>query len=683
MATNEPTSHTSTNHDRIVRPGVKSACPFCGHTTFYTKKDGSLSKCFHPSCGRFITARTDGRSEIGFLQPALQHVFRDSHTQILAQKESESHTAYSYLVGERQIHPQVVQDSMLGVVPDGHSLDDAFELISTKTDNEKLAIKITEARGKLESCLNGHSGWLCFFYTDQYHRITSIKFRQPYTRNFVYFKPFDRAGVFGHGMFKPDPAVSGGALTENLLVVEGEVNQLQLQSLLIRYCEKTANNWDYVPACAVGGVSSADFETLAAVCSSPVICYDNDVSGAGYQLVNKAREYVSLHAFTTPGQNSDLDSYIRSLHGNHESAWESLKTLVSKARPLSKLYSGVAKEVFHARQNHGWGDSRREFEINAQVATIIGRDLNDRGRFYWNPVDAYFFNDDDKKLIRLHKDDIECTQLLHRYGINRTERIFGYLIDDFRVAARKNGTGVQPYRMALYDQEHFALYLYNNDNQVYRIRTGSIELVDNGADGVMFLSDSRAESFTIGPSAPRTSLLDRTIFSKIPLADDNLSAAERRLMFSLWFYSLFFGSIMPTKPILAFVGEKGSGKSSTLRRVGKLLFGSRFDVMPLPQKVEDFDAAVSNSAFVAIDNADSRVKWLEDRLATVATGGTIRRRQLYTDNNIIEMPVHCSLAITSRTPHFKRDDVADRLLIMRVERIRDFSSESDRIREVL
>ena len=114
-----------------------------------------------------------------------------------------------------------------------------------------------------------------------------------------------------------------------------------------------------------------------------------------------------------------------------------------------------------------------------------------------------------------------------------------------------------------------------------------------------------------------------------------------------------------------------------------LLFGSQFDVMPLPSKVEDFDAAVTNSSFIAIDNADSRCRWLEDRMATVATGGIIKKRLLYTNNAVVEIPVRCSLAITSRTPHFKRDDVADRLLILKVDRLSNFRSEESIIREVL
>ena len=48
---------------------------------------------------------------------------------------------------------------------------------------------------------------------------------------------------------------------------------------------------------------------------------------------------------------------------------------------------------------------------------------------------------------------------------------------------------------------------------------------------------------------------------------------------------------MRTKPILAFIGSKGSGKSITNRKVGLILFGDAFDVMPLTDDSKDCDSS--------------------------------------------------------------------------------------------
>jgi hypothetical protein len=102
--------------------------------------------------------------------------------------------------------------------------------------------------------------------------------------------------------------------------------------------------------------------------------------------------------------------------------------------------------------------------------------------------------------------------------------------------------------------------------------------------------------------------------------------------------------------------------------------GSKFEVTPLSNDEKDFDAAVTNSFLVVLDNVDAAPKWLDDRLATSATGGSVKRRELYTTNRLVEFVVKCYVAISARTPRFRRDDVADRLLILHVDRIINFES---------
>jgi len=105
--------------------------------------------------------------------------------------------------------------------------------------------------------------------------------------------------------------------------------------------------------------------------------------------------------------------------------------------------------------------------------------------------------------------------------------------------------------------------------------------------------------------------------------------------------------------------------------------------MSLTQDSKDFDAAITNSAYVAVDNADTAPKWFEDRLATIATGATIKRRLYYTTNQEVDFPICCFLAITSRTPNFRRDDVADRVLVINLKRYKNFVAENILLNEVL
>jgi hypothetical protein len=155
----------------------------------------------------------------------------------------------------------------------------------------------------------------------------------------------------------------------------------------------------------------------------------------------------------------------------------------------------------------------------------------------------------------------------------------------------------------------------------------------------------------------------------VGLKEEFLTRADQQWLFRSWLHATLFPELFPTRPILAMIGTMGSGKTSVLRRIGQLLFGPKFQVMGMSDDPKDFDAAVTGEAFVAVDNADADVKWLDDKLAVVATGGTLKRRVLYTTNQLVEFPITAFVGITSRTPHFKREDVADRLLLFHVERL--------------
>jgi hypothetical protein len=346
-------------------------------------------------------------------------------------------------------------------------------------------------------------------------------------------------------------------------------------------------------------------------------------------------------------------------------------------------YEDLKSQILNIRRNRNIKPKRLQFEISMLVTWIIRQDLKRRGSFYNDTRCAYFFFEDEKQLVEIGPDNNDFMLVLARYGINRAEPLFKYIFEDLCREAFENGEETEIHRLAYYNQETFTVYLFNHNNQIYRISPDAIELVDNGTDGVLFLSDAKTSPFDGSLPELFISRLDDTIFSDINFDLDVLSPNERRALFILWFYCLFFESIMPTKPILTFLGEKGSGKTTSLRKVGLLLFGKDFNVTSLSDDPKDFDAAVTNSHYVVIDNADDRKPWLDDKLSVSATGGSVKKRELYTTNRMVDFPIRCFLAITARTPAFRRDDVADRLLIMRVGRVRNFKSERHMIAQVL
>jgi hypothetical protein len=313
-------------------------------------------------------------------------------------------------------------------------------------------------------------------------------------------------------------------------------------------------------------------------------------------------------------------------------------------------------------------------------------DLAERGKFYHEFSHGYFFFEAEKRLIPLDDRDQQLSCLLERYGLNPVEKTCEYVKEAMHIEALSRGQPSRVHRLCWYDRQSFTLYFYNHANQIYRITDESVELVDNGTDGVLFLSDPRNEPFELVPFEDLGDLFHQHVTSGINFdAGGRLSVADEQLLFEHWFLSIFFGSVQPTRTLLAFIGPKGSGKSFTLRRIGLLLYGPNFEVKNLPATEGDFDAIVTNAYYAAFDNADSKVRWLPDRLAVCATGGTVDKRVLYTTNTLVSYPINVFIGLTSRTPYFNRDDVADRLLVFHLCRFGDgqYRGEDELKTEVL
>jgi hypothetical protein len=77
------------------------------------------------------------------------------------------------------------------------------------------------------------------------------------------------------------------------------------------------------------------------------------------------------------------------------------------------------------------------------------------------------------------------------------------------------------------------------------------------------------------------------------------------------------------------------------------------------------------------DNADSRTRWLADALACAATGGSQRRRRLYTNSDLVTLRANAWLVVTTANPTFANDaGLADRLLLVRTHRVDGDASDS-------
>ncbi len=358
---------------------------------------------------------------------------------------------------------------------------------------------------------------------------------------------------------------------------------------------------------------------------------------------------------------------------------EELKRLIEEAPlyPDSSL-AGWTQDIKNLITDIRKDKDLRAFEKMTRISEVVLEDLESRGFLVSTSTQRFFFQRGTNTLFEL--DGFRFQALVNDlYGLNPSEHGFDYVLANLHTEAHLRGQQSEVYQLACYSKENGDLYISRFDGRLYCLDGEKIELLPNGSGGVLFLDDPLWEPYEYLGTNPESEFLSRLLIDAVNFAQGEgvvLSPEDQRMLFQVYIYSAFFESLLPTKPIIAFVGPKGSGKSSTLLWLGQLLFGSSFRLLSLAKNKEDgFIAAVTASYLAGFDNVDGKIPWLNDHLAALATGGSITLRKLYTTNEKITFNPRVFLALTSRSPKFRREDVVDRLLLLRVARFQKFKSE--------
>jgi hypothetical protein len=124
-------------------------------------------------------------------------------------------------------------------------------------------------------------------------------------------------------------------------------------------------------------------------------------------------------------------------------------------------------------------------------------------------------------------------------------------------------------------------------------------------------------------------------------------------------------------PILALTGEQGTGKSLTAQRLRALVDPHSAPLRSLPRDSRDLYVAAINGYVLVFDNLSAISTDISDALCRLSTGGGFATRALYTDHTEVIFDGQRPIALTSITDVASRSDLADRLLLVRLEVIPD------------
>ncbi|MGA2361045.1 MAG: hypothetical protein ABSG73_01150 [Candidatus Aminicenantales bacterium] len=397
----------------------------------------------------------------------------------------------------------------------------------------------------------------------------------------------------------------------------------------------------------------------------------------------------------------------KALKWDVQSALKRVQKRRSKGTPQSMQIAAIKSTKYMTV------DQKRQ-EIGAFIVQdlLTGPEAAGRGFKDQDTGAYYFFDKEEKMLMALTGTDFYCF-MRERFGLANKD--FEEYRDAVMAAIWTSKSSVVPRRFAYWSQDEFTLYVSDNANGVHKLDGMKIELCDNGVDGVFFEYDPSLLPFTFNRDLPavnyfespakrgsielddlgldlerfdgsdnllRRFLIDRASFTQD--AGSRLSPEAHRLLLVVYFYSLFFESMMREKPVACFIGTKESGKSFLASSIGKIFFGDRYESTGLPKSPHDLAVVMEKRPYLVIDNLDSYLKSeMLNLLCAVATGVTEANRALYTDNDMIWFTPRCFLAITSREPKFTRDDFVSRLLVFNMQKIDNPLSRSELIDSLL
>jgi hypothetical protein len=405
-----------------------------------------------------------------------------------------------------------------------------------------------------------------------------------------------------------------------------------------------------------------------------------DLAGAAFpglvtQQIRKLGYSGEVRAIRMPaGAKDPCDLHVA---GNFENAFtEALKA----ANPVSDIQ--LKDTLLSAVRIAALDKELTGFDRKRTIAKLI-RDamLNDGHLCCTADSQLFYFRRSERKLYNLDTREF-CHLITTESGLSASETYFQFTLDALQAeAARLAPSAV--HTLGHYDATTGRITVSDGGPGVWvRERHGEWIRSHNGADGLLFFTERDAE-----PWEPDFSKADGSMawfLGQFSFADhDPLSATDSASLFLVALLQQFFPSLRRTRILPTWLGPQGSGKSTNMRLTGRLLVGSAFDVTGVRKEKEDaFVAGVTNRTVQALDNADSKIDWLEDCLATYATGLRHQLRRLYSTNEEISYRPRAFLMLSSRDAHFRRADVAERLLLLHCKRPDAYLSEDSIFGEV-
>ena len=155
----------------------------------------------------------------------------------------------------------------------------------------------------------------------------------------------------------------------------------------------------------------------------------------------------------------------------------------------------------------------------------------------------------------------------------------------------------------------------------------------------------------------------------------NIKNRKHKLLIKVWIICLLIPDI--AHPILLPFGEKGSAKSTLLKKIKKVIDPSSLDLFSISGRKEEFIQQLSHNYLCFYDNVRFEPRWLSDESCRAVTGGAFSKRKLYTDDEDIPYKYKKILGFTGINVIFTQEDALDRSIRIELQRIKNTENIPD------
>lgn len=448
-----------------------------------------------------------------------------------------------------------------------------------------------------------------------------------------------------------------------------------------------------------------DFELLPAIPQAVLTIHDNDfveqadsikLEMGAFELLNSVRAKIPhtvyqdyINKTVSSDRSEALWSLMCSLFESglerDQVFWLAKYSVNNKYDTRFNANQELAKDVQRAEKKVKVKrvDIRSAIDVvrNRPTPTIPGAALQKRRQIFQavrlamsltgRPVKViaglpYFIPHDTGRPIALTPGSEYLRALIHlQYGINSADPEYKYIHDGIIDDGITFPNEIQESTLSYFDGT--TLYVHTGRKDVIKIDASSITITENASCGVLFPWHEIFEPFTLNVSTPYPDDWANAVFGDLHNTS-NMEPREAKALLKSWLIFSLFRSQISTRPILAFLGPPGSSKSTIPHRIYALLYARRLAVSGV-SGAADFDMSSSKLPIYCIDNLDSYIGWIIDKLAQAIGNIDILKRKLFTDVEVIRQRRQAMLVVTAHNPKFTREDVTSRLLLITLDEI--------------